>query len=441
MSKVDKDNYKGNTKLPVEYNDAHAALRGYANSTLRSSLVLSAGMNPRLYSYIENFDDFYPDSEGFIKKQITLKVSDFRSAAIQSKMLAKKGIWISEYRVESGLNCGGHAFATQGYLMGPILHEFRVRRDQMIAESHELLVAALKRKNRPFPAEPMEVRFTAQGGVGTHEEHEFLLKEYELDSVGWGSPFLLVPEVTNVDEATRELLSKATEDDLYLSHISPLGIPFNNLRNNSKDLEKEENIQRGKPGSPCTKRYAALSQEYTPKGTCTASVEYQRKKIKELKDRKPDQETYQREYRKIVDRACICVGLGTTPLLIHGMDTSYEGNTVSICPGPNMAYFSEVTTLKGMVDHIYGKKLLPVRADRPHFFIKELEMFIKYLKEKISESKDPYSGITPEYLASFRDNLLEGIQYYRDYFSNTHWFASSREKLFADLDSWEKELV
>ena len=42
MTKVDKDNYNKNEKLPVEYNDAHAALRGYANSDLRSSLVLSA---------------------------------------------------------------------------------------------------------------------------------------------------------------------------------------------------------------------------------------------------------------------------------------------------------------------------------------------------------------------------------------------------------------
>jgi hypothetical protein len=36
-----------------EFNDAHAAVR--LNSTVVSSLVLSAGMNPRLYSYIENF--------------------------------------------------------------------------------------------------------------------------------------------------------------------------------------------------------------------------------------------------------------------------------------------------------------------------------------------------------------------------------------------------
>jgi hypothetical protein len=83
MTKVDKDNYSKGEKLPVEYNDAHAALRGFANSNLRSSIILSAGMNPRLYNYIEQFDDFYPDEMGDIKKKIVLKVSDYRSALIQ----------------------------------------------------------------------------------------------------------------------------------------------------------------------------------------------------------------------------------------------------------------------------------------------------------------------------------------------------------------------
>lgn len=129
MTKLDKTNFRGKEKLANEYSDAHAALRGFANSTLESSIVLSAGMNPRLYGYMENFKDFYPDNSGRLKKQITLKVSDYRSALIQGKFLAKKGLWVSEFRIESGLNCGGHAFATDGYLMGPILEEFREKRD------------------------------------------------------------------------------------------------------------------------------------------------------------------------------------------------------------------------------------------------------------------------------------------------------------------------
>jgi hypothetical protein len=50
MTKLDKENFDKNVPLPIEFNDAHAAVRGFANSTVASSLVLSAGMNPRLYS-------------------------------------------------------------------------------------------------------------------------------------------------------------------------------------------------------------------------------------------------------------------------------------------------------------------------------------------------------------------------------------------------------
>lgn len=90
MTKVDKDNYIKDEKLPVEFNDAHAALRGFANSKLNSSVVLSAGMNPRLYAYMSQFNDFFPDENGAFKKRIILKVSDYRSALIQGKFLAKK---------------------------------------------------------------------------------------------------------------------------------------------------------------------------------------------------------------------------------------------------------------------------------------------------------------------------------------------------------------
>ena len=48
MTKVDKVNFVKGEKLPSEYNDAHAALRGFAKSDLSSSVILSAGMSPRL---------------------------------------------------------------------------------------------------------------------------------------------------------------------------------------------------------------------------------------------------------------------------------------------------------------------------------------------------------------------------------------------------------
>ena len=93
MSKVDRMNHENGVGFTGDENsDALAALRGFAESRLNSSLILSAGMNPRLYSYLEKFDDFFPDENNVLQKKIILKVSDFRSAFIQAKFLAKKGL-------------------------------------------------------------------------------------------------------------------------------------------------------------------------------------------------------------------------------------------------------------------------------------------------------------------------------------------------------------
>jgi hypothetical protein len=229
MTKLDKDNFIKEEQLPIIFNDAHAALRGFVNSTLESSVVLSAGMNPRLYSYFESFSAFFPDAKNALKKKITLKVSDFRSAMIQGKFLAKKGLWVSEYRIESGLNCGGHAFATEGYLLGPILEEFKQKKEQLIQSAHELMVKALGQKEMHVPEQPLDLKITFQGGIGAAEEHDFLLDHYDVDSVGWGSPFLLVLEATSVDKLTLASLAAAKVNlsrNIFMSSLAFLSKTF-----------------------------------------------------------------------------------------------------------------------------------------------------------------------------------------------------------------------
>ncbi len=441
MTKLDKDNYRGDEKLPQEFNDAHAALRGYANSTLRSSIVFSAGMNPRLYGYIEKFNDFYPDENGYIKKKIILKVSDYRSAIIQGKFLAKKGLWVSEYRIESGLNCGGHAFATDGYLMGPILEEFRIHRETLRQTTHELVAEALKAKNRPVPASPLPIKITAQGGVGTAEEHNFLLEHYGLDSVGWGSPFLLVPEATNVDDHTRELLCKAEEEDLYLSNISPLGVPFNSLRGNTKDIEKQELIDKGRPGSSCPKKYIQLNTEFGERAICRASRQYQNLRINALDEKGLGEEERKKEFDAIVDKSCICVGLGTSALIVNNLSTRVEGPGVSVCPGPNIAYFTKVVSLKEMINHIYGRTSLVNEESRPHMFVKELQLYVDYLKTKIKESEAPLSEKQLKYFREFEKNLHEGIQYYKQLYSDFEKkIAVTKQNILHELEIIRLEL-
>jgi hypothetical protein len=239
MTKVDKNNYDKQGNLLVDASDALAALRGYANSDLtNSSIIFSAGLNPRLFNYLEKFTAFRPTNDGTFEKEIVIKVSDFRSAFIQGKYLAKKGIWVSEFRIESGLNCGGHAFATDGSLLGPILEEFKSKREELSQTLHSLYTAALVSKGCDVSDKPHPIRFSVQGGIGTSEENAFLLSRYEIDSTGWGTPFLLCPEATTVDDETLNLLCKARENDISLSNHSPLGIRFNYLKNTSAEKER-----------------------------------------------------------------------------------------------------------------------------------------------------------------------------------------------------------
>lgn len=420
MTKLDTVRYKNGEELPAEYNDAHAALRGFAQSSLSSSIVLSAGINKKLYNYIANFEDFFPNESGRLKKKLILKVSDYRSALIQGKMLAKKGIWVSEYRIESGLNCGGHVFPTDGYLLGPILAEFREKRGELFTTCEKLYKKALDANGMHIADEDLKVRVTVQGGVGTSEEHEDLLNTYEVDSIGWGSPFLLVPEATNVDEETLTLLEGATEDDLYVSDVSPLGVKFNNLKGNSKDIEKQAFIDAGTPGVPCYKRHLALNTEYEGQALCPASRVFQKRKIEELeagKGQLSDAE-YKKELDAITDKACICVGLSTSALVNNEItDTKIYKDTVAICPGPAVVSFSQRTTLAGMLNHIYGVKSLfssEVVAERPHMFMRELGLYVEYLSGQVSDAASDMTDKIQKSLNSFRENLISGINYYRE---------------------------
>jgi len=443
MTKLDKDNFVKNEQLPIEFNDAHAALRGFAKSNLESSVVLSAGMNPRLYSYFENFSDFFPNQKNELKKKIILKVSDFRSAMIQGNFLAKKGLWVSEYRIESGLNCGGHAFATDGLLLGTILEEFKLKKEQLIQSAHELMVKVLQQKNAPIPDRPLPLKITVQGGVGTAEEHEFLLEKYEVNSVGWGSPFLLVPEATCVDQATRNLLINAKEKDLYLSHISPLGVPFNTVRGTTNEILKQKRIHENKAGSSCPKKFLALSKEYDPHGICTASKKYQDIKLAELDSIKNTLSinAFENAKTKITEKSCLCVGLANSSYLENDIKIKGQAQGVVICPGPNMAYFDQEVSLTDMLQHIYGNKSVLRAKNRPNLFVKELKMYIDYFRNEIENISGEVTANQLKKWNSFKANLLEGIDYYQNLFESGFYFRSDAEKIKYQFDFYKLELA
>lgn len=442
MTKLDKVNYKAGEQMPIEYNDAFAGVRGFANSDVESAIVLSAGMSPRLYSYIEQFEDFYPDENNFIKKKIILKVSDIRSALIQGQFFAKKGIWVSEYRIESGLNCGGHAFATDGLLMGPILEEFKMNHDRIVDTAHKMLCSALETKGRYVPEASLPVKVTAQGGVGTSAEQNFLLDYYNVDSVGWGSPFLLVPEASTLDDTTMDLLANAGEKDLYLSNISPLGVKFNSVRGNTKDVEKQEKIDAGNPGSNCPKRYLVSSTEYTERALCTASKVFQKKKITELDEQSLNPVEHKKAYDKITEKSCICVGLGTAALIVNKLDTKIEGPGVSVCPGPNIAYFNKQVSLSEMVGHIYGKNKVMDDQLRPNMFVKELKMYVDHFREKMDEMSWPLNRPNAKFVKTYEQNMILGIAYYKKLYESVHGKYESFKAEFVDqVNQLESEFI
>jgi hypothetical protein len=416
MTKLDQANKKDGEELPIEYNDAHAALRGFANSKLSSSLVLSAGMSPRLYSYIENFKDFFPDITGSMKKKIILKVSDFRSALVQGKMLAAKGLWVSEYRIESGVNCGGHAFPTNGVLLGPILEELRQNRQKLFDTCVEVYKTALHKKEISQPAEDPEMKITAQGGVGNAEEHNLLLEHYNMDSVGWGSPFMLVPEVVSIDNETMNLLADGKEKDYYYSGLSPLGVPFNSIKGASMSNLRLAMAAEGNAGMPCTKGFLRFNTEFTEQPVCTASRKYQSKKLQELETMNLPEAEYKKAYDKIIERECLCIGLGISMLQSKGIAVK-ENEKVTVCPGPNLAYFSKISSLKEMVDHIYGRINLLDKGYRPHMFLKELSMYLDIFKERMEAFQKNADDVKEKRnLVKFKSNLMDGIEYYKNFF-------------------------
>jgi hypothetical protein len=399
---------KGNP-LGDEFSDALAALRGYANSRLESAIVYSAGFNRRLFSYMTRFKDFYRDKMGRIKKRIILKVSDFRSALVQGKFLAKKGLEVHEFRIESGLNCGGHVFASNGILLPVLLEEFRKKRDNLMSEFKPLIQKSYKKMGWDYPESELNRRplITVQGGIGTHGEVR-RLREFNIDRTGWASPFLLVPEVTRVDATTRKLLRQAGEKDLYMSDVSPLGIPFNNVHHTGSEIWTLKRVAEGRPGSPCPKHFLVSNTEFTEKPICLASREYQKVKLKEIDMMDISADEKARLCKKVVEKTCICNHLGNGALISLGIAKA-QNSPQSICPGPNIEWFGKFYTLEEMVDHIYGRGPSLVSSKRPHMFAKEIVMYVDYFEKMAADASVASSSIKA--LQEFKNNLEAGLDF------------------------------
>jgi hypothetical protein len=206
---------------------------------------------------------------------------------------------------------------------------------------------------------------------------------------------------------------------------------------------KQKRIDDNKAGSSCPKKFLALSKEFGADGICTASKKFQDVKLDELEEIKEtlSVETFKKMKFDITEKACLCVGLANASYLENDIKIMGQSQGVIICPGPNMAYFDKEVSLSEMVQHIYGNAIVMTDANRPNLFVKELKMYIDYLKNEISAVSNEVAASQVKKLKAFKSNLLEGIDFYQDFFANTNYFENSIAAIQIQLEYYTKELI
>ena len=127
-------------------------------------------------------------------------------------------------------------------------------------------------------------------------------------------------------------------------------------------------------------------------------------------DKAPPSDTPDAKLQQVYVKSCICDQLGNGALINLGVTS---GNApVSVCPGPNIAYFDRLYTLREMVNHIYGRGKSLVPENRPHMFTKDLVMSVDYFG-KLVDKLEAGDAKAFAYLDVFRANLEDGLDYYR----------------------------
>ena len=439
MVKVDRiDTDKHGTPLGEEFSDAKAALRGFAKSKVESAMIFSAGINQSLYGYMTKYKDFYRDHEGDIKKKIILKVSDFRSAMIQGRYMAKKGLEISEFRIESGLNCGGHAFASPGHLLPVLLHDFKEKRTELGTQFQPIIRKFYDKMGWSYP-ENLEhhPEITVQGGIGNHGEVQRLERGFGIDRTGWASPFLLVPEATPIDTPTRMQLMNSTDDSLYLSGASPLGVPFNNLKDSGSETWTISRYIKGKPGSSCPKGFLVSNTEFTEHPICTASTEYITQKLDQINTTFASGVEKDTAINKVLAKTCLCEHLGNGALISLGI-APVERNPQAICPGPNLSWFNRNYSLEEMVDQIYGRGKELLAKERPHMFAKEIQLYVDHFQSMVDDALENLRA--QKSLHAFYDNMQAGFEFCKQLAKDVAYPGENLPSLSEAIDKQGKRL-
>jgi hypothetical protein len=206
---------------------------------------------------------------------------------------------------------------------------------------------------------------------------------------------------------------------------------------------KQKRIDHNKAGSSCPKRFLALSKEFGAEGICTSSKKFQDVKLEELDEIRDtvSASTFEKMKFNITEKACLCVGLANASYLENNIKITGQSQGVIICPGPNMAYFDKEVSLSEMVKHIYGNSTVMTDANRPNLFVKELKMYVDYLKNEISETTADLTAGQIKKWNAFKNNMIEGIGYYQSMFNTSHFLEDKIVEIQNQLESYKAKIV
>lgn len=134
----------------------------------------------------------------------------------------------------------------------------------------------------------------------------------------------------------------------------------------------------------------------------------------------------------------MCEGLAASAYLKYNIQKPKEITAVSICPGPNTAYFKGPYTLQEMVDHIYGRRPLDLK-NRPHMFLNELHLYVDYLKNLVKNGVDDVKKL--KVIQKFKNQLAQGIAYYHTITKEMEKFGFKETPNFiSTLSNYDEEL-
>jgi polyhydroxyalkanoate synthesis regulator phasin len=96
-----------------------------------------------------------------------------------------------------------------------------------------------------------------------------------------------------------------------------------------------------------------------------------------------------------------------------------------------------------MIGHIYGKEnLLNKAIHRPHVFVNEIELNVKYLKNHIQKITDETIEQKNKFVESYKSTLNEGIAYYKNLLESIkNESADFLENMKKDLFRLEEEIA